>query len=101
MEKRVKGKAAERMKCANCEHNDGMVYLSLPPTYRCTITNEFHFGGDDCNMEFAPVKHGRWIPSKDGHGCECSECGTAYGWIEADTMKYCKRCGARKDGGEE
>ena len=48
-----------------------------------------------------PTKHGRWIPSKDGHGCECSECGTAYRWSEADTMRYCKICGARMDEVEE
>ena len=40
-------------------------------------------------------KHGRWLPSKNGHGCDCSECGTAYRWSETDTMRYCKRCGAR------
>lgn len=39
------------MKCANCEHNDGMIYTSMPPKYRCTITNEFHFGDNDCNAE--------------------------------------------------
>lgn len=44
------------MNCANCEHNDGMVYTSFPPKYRCTITNEFHFGDDDCNVEFAPME---------------------------------------------
>lgn len=49
-------------------------------------------------IEAEPTKHGRWLPSKDGHGCECSECGTAYRWSEADTMRYCKKCGARMDG---
>ena len=53
------------------------------------------------NIEAEPVKHGQWLPSKDGHGCECSECGTPYGWIEADTMRYCKKCGARMDEVEE
>ena len=48
-------------------------------------------------LDAEPIKHGRWLPSKDGHGCECSECGTPYGWIEADTMRYCKRCGAKMD----
>lgn len=49
----------------------------------------------------AKPKHGYFRPAKDGHSCECSECGTAYGWIEADTMRYCKRCGARIDGEEK
>lgn len=51
-------------------------------------------------IDAEPIKHGRWLPSKDGHGCECSECGTAYRWNEIDTMRYCKMCGARMDGGE-
>ena len=49
------------MKCINCKYNDGMVYTSMPPKYKCTITKEFHLGDDDCNVEFAPVKHGHWI----------------------------------------
>lgn len=45
--------------------------------------------------------NGHWVQSKNGHGCECSECGTAYRWIEADTMRYCPSCGAKMGGGEE
>lgn len=41
--------------------------------------------------------NGHWVQGKDGHGCECSECGTAYRWIEADTMRYCPSCGAKMD----
>lgn len=48
-----------------------------------------------------PIKHGHWRQGKDGHGCECSECGTAYRWSEADTMRYCKMCGAKMDEVEE
>ena len=83
------------MNCANCEHNDGMVYTSFPPKYKCTITNEFHFGDDDCNVEFAPVKHGRWIKSKKSdYNWECSNCG--YGLTDYRTT-YCYDCGARMD----
>lgn len=45
-------------------------------------------------------RHGYFRLAKDGHSCECSECGTVYGWIEADTMRYCKKCGARMDEAE-
>ena len=90
------------MKCANCEHNDGMVYTSTPPKYRCTITNEFHLGGDDCNVEFAPVKHGRWIKNEDRSGWHCSCCGKddlyAYPYTENNERElqdfYCPNCGA-------
>ena len=37
--------------CANCEYNDGIVYTSLPPQYKCTLTNKFHFGGDKCDAD--------------------------------------------------
>lgn len=36
--------------CANCKHNDGLVYTSFPPKYRCTITNNFHFGYEFCEL---------------------------------------------------
>ena len=36
--------------CANCQHNDGLVYTSFPPKYRCTITNNFHFGYEFCEL---------------------------------------------------
>ena len=93
------------MKCANCEHNDGMVYTSIPPKYRCTITDEFHLGGDYCNVEFAPVKHGRWIDEGlvDGNQnryCRCSECGKGDTQAISQRVPYCWWCGAKMDGGE-
>ena len=51
-------------------------------------------------LKTEPVKHGRWIRSADGHSCLCSVCGTPYRWSEADTMRYCKMCGADMRGGE-
>lgn len=35
--------------CANCEHNDGCVYTSYPPMYKCTITGNFHYGNYECD----------------------------------------------------
>ena len=90
-------------KCAYCEYNDGMVYTSIPPKYKCTITNEFHLGDDDCNVEFAPVKHGHWIDMQyplAGHTfISCSECGER---LDIDSsyksiINYCPNCGARMD----
>lgn len=34
--------------CANCPLNDGLIYASLPPKFKCTITNEWHFGEHRC-----------------------------------------------------
>lgn len=50
-------------------------------------------------QEFEPITHGHWVDT--GHGCKCSVCGTPYRWNEADTMKFCKECGARMDGEED
>lgn len=34
--------------CANCPLNDGVVYTSFPPKFKCTATNEWHFGEHRC-----------------------------------------------------
>ena len=81
------------MRCVYCKYNDGLVYTSIPPKYRCTITNEFHLGSDDCNVEFAPVQYGKWVNGK------CSICGEhAPFWMMASTYhesNYCPNCGAK------
>ena len=96
------------MTCANCEHNDGMVYASMPPRYRCAITKELHLGNEACNVEFKPVKHGRWLKTGQSfifpekfRNYFCSEC-----LFELDRKsirteyRYCPNCGAKMDGGE-
>ena len=35
--------------CAYCEHTDGMIYTSIPPKIRCTLTGEWHDRGDVCD----------------------------------------------------
>lgn len=82
------------MKCAYCKYNDGAVYTSMPPKYRCTITNESHLALDDCNVEFAPVKHGRWI-IMSMYEYRCSLCGAIH--IRTRT-NYCPNCGAQMMG---
>lgn len=88
-----------KMICANCEHNDGNVYTSNPPMYKCTITGEFYHGFHECEVEFAPVKHGRWIPLEKEIGLyECSICGHK---ILRAECNYCPNCGAKMDEVEE
>lgn len=41
--------------CSNCEFNDGFIYPTMPPKYKCTITDQYHFGNFDCNLELVPV----------------------------------------------
>lgn len=57
--------------CANCEKNDGMCYISIPPKYKCTIDNSFHNGMDRCNLYDRGYQQGRtdaepkWIPVEE------------------------------------
>ena len=81
--------------CANYEHNDGNVYTSVPPMYKCTITGEFYHGFHECEVEFAPVKHGRWEPYlNEGLIVKCSVCGSRY----VEPWNYCPNCGAKMEG---
>ena len=41
--------------CGNCYYNDGCVYTSNPPKYRCTFTGDFHFGNEPCKVDLVPV----------------------------------------------
>lgn len=81
--------------CANCQYNDGVIYTSIPPQYKCTITNEFHHNNDKCDIEFAPIKHGHWIEHKDYPGLAylCSECN----YFTTDRSYYCPYCGAKME----
>ena len=87
----VRGRG-RRMKCAYCKYNDGAAYPTNPPKYRCTVTGEYHLALDDCNMEFAPVKHGWWVKRGD-NSWECSVCHE----ISCCNGNYCVDCGARMD----
>ena len=35
--------------CSNCGNNDGMVYTSNPPKWRCTLDGEWHTGAYCCD----------------------------------------------------
>ena len=37
--------------CSNCEMNDGMIYMSNPPKYRCTLTGNFNEANHICNSD--------------------------------------------------
>lgn len=85
--------------CANCQYNDGVIYTSIPPQYKCTITNEFHHNNDKCDVEFAPVKHGHWKPFGSMHRCSiCEETVLVpTTLVDIPTYDYCPNCGAKMD----
>lgn len=89
--------------CGICSMNDGTVYTSMPPKYKCTVTNEFYLGDHPCHLDLVPVvRCGECaIWDTDGYGKEYDDEG--FGWcdhIERTTDKdwYCAD-GKRK--GEE
>ena len=88
------------MNCAYCKHNGGAVYTSLPPKYKCSITGELHLALDDCDVDFEPIKHGRWIKAGEDLW-DCSECGQRiFSMSKQDREefhKWCGRCGAKMD----
>lgn len=43
--------------CSNCPFNDGMVYTSLPPQYKCTKTNEWHLGSYGCGKVYQKTEY--------------------------------------------
>jgi hypothetical protein len=83
-------------KCAYCKYNDGKIYTSMPPKYRCTITNEYHSALDDCDVEFIPVKLGKWIKIK-GNVYDCSSCKKRFIFLEK-LPNYCDNCGVKMIG---
>ena len=48
-------------------------------------------------IDAAPVVHGRWTKSPDGY-IRCSNCDRRRGAVQD---RFCGRCGAQMDGGEE
>lgn len=48
----------KEMFCGSCPLNDGVVYTSDPPMYRCTVDGKYHFGNERCtykDCDFMPV----------------------------------------------
>ncbi len=41
------------MTCGSCPYTDGLVYTSMPPKVKCTITGDFHEYTENCNCENA------------------------------------------------
>lgn len=80
--------------CGNCEHTDGCVYTSFPPQVKCTITGEYHFCNDSCDINWRPVVHGEWIDYKDyptyDDYYQCSICGV----LSKGKFYFCSNCGA-------
>ena len=88
--------------CRRCK-TDGVLYGEWPHQVKCPYTGELHYRGEKCNVEFAPVKHGKWLREVDLHpelygwvplsSVVCSVCKTSNGLKQ----HYCPNCGAKMD----
>lgn len=47
--------------------------------------------------DVVPVRHGRWVPTKNFYGLKCSECGARVKNGARRTHNWCYSCGARMD----
>ena len=53
-------------------------------------------------IEVAPVRHGRWVPTKAPFMNECEDCSVCgYRTVWGHRYNYCPNCGAKMDGVKE
>lgn len=57
------------MICGNCKKSGSMCYLSNPPKIRCTVTNEFHYLDDECNIATSTINTGDSVEPSIGTSC--------------------------------
>ena len=51
--------------------------------------------------DVAPVRHGRWVPTKAPFMNECEDCSVCgYRTVWGHRYNYCPICGAKMDGGD-
>lgn len=67
------------------------VYRSIEHAEKCGFTAKEL-------VEYAPVRHGRWMLGESGVMYRCSECAYAAHPREVEEWWCCPRCGARMDG---
>ena len=49
---------------------------------------------------YAPVRHGRWVPTEAPFMNECEDCSVCgYRTVWGHRYNYCPNCGAKMDGG--
>ena len=46
---------SDKENCAYCKYNDGIVYTSSPPMYKCTINNTYYYGNSGCHAFINPT----------------------------------------------
>lgn len=82
------------MICGNCDYNDGCIYTSNPPKYRCTFTGDFHFGNEPCKVGLVPVvrcKDCRYLKTGENERESWSICARVivYPYLDVGPNDYC------------
>lgn len=83
-----------------CIHSNGLGYCDILSDDK---TRQYCVGGPcphEKIVEYAPVKHGRWVYDEHEMEYSCSECliSAPIGMSSYILHKYCPNCGARMDG---
>lgn len=109
--------ALKKIWCGDCE-NKHLCEDGIPACYDVqqlnalpTIEAEIHCDTESWKttvtdltpVEYAPVKHGRWVVEPDAKVMHCNDCNWVfeyYGGLEEE-WNYCPNCGADMRGGED
>ena len=81
--------------CVECDNYHGVRCRA------CWVDDTLGYIDREPPADVAPVRHGRWIPTKAPfmNECEdCSVCGYRTVWGHRDN--FCPNCGAKMDGGD-
>lgn len=85
--------------CGSCDKTNNVIYCSMPPKVKCSITDEYHQLYDRCNVE---VENRIYILESIENGkmkriTEC--CNSDVTSLTASfTPKYCIECGKKLSG---
>lgn len=75
-------------------------YGNRPKQYKTIEAAEAQGFHADTIVEYAPVRHGRWVLQPGGTMYKCSQCGYTAHPREADEWLGCPSCLAKMKGGE-
>lgn len=76
--------------CGECNYTDGVVYTSLPPQVKCTITNKYHLCDHVCEV-YNDTFVNKKLSKKDFIMTYCNNCGSQRcEGIDSDWLDGCK-----------
>ena len=87
-------KRIEEVYCVGCNSYHGVRCRACGTGDAIDIIDDFP------TADVAPVRHGRWVPTKAPFMNECEDCSVCgYRTVWGHRYNYCPNCGAKMDGG--